>query len=359
MSLLPAFNEPMLWTIPCGEDKKPRTRRGIDDAAQGVRWRNYPLMGVLTGSRNGFDVLDIDGEEGLRWYERNYDAIPQTRAHSTQRGMHLLFVNAPGLRCSTSKIAPRVDVKAERGYCIWWKREGLPYEDHPLSEWPDWLLKEARGKSRQRESPSTSSSYLPPNNEVVAELTEALFKLDPCEWGSEGSQEGYLSWLALMMACKAAGISREDWIEWCAGDEGYADDVDEIECKWDGVPARHADALFKALAKEGVRLSREVTEWRYAGALLLPPATPEPKPSPRPPTNINRRSDGLLRWLGRNATADNLFNAACLFCEMGLTIDTATRLISGNLPSLRKTLGDAEFTYQISRAFAHVKEVSK
>ena len=102
MSLLPAFNERMLWTIPCGEDKKPRTKHGIDDAVQGVRWRNYPLMGVLTGQRNGFDVLDIDGEAGLRWYTRNYDAIPQTRAHSTQRGLHLFFNNAPGLRCSTA-----------------------------------------------------------------------------------------------------------------------------------------------------------------------------------------------------------------------------------------------------------------
>ena len=55
-----------------------------------------------------------------------------------------------------------------------------------------------------------------------------------------------------------------------------------------------------------------------------------------------------------NATADNLFNAACLMAEMGLTQDAATRLISGNLPSLRRDLGDVEFAYQITRAFAWV-----
>jgi hypothetical protein len=38
------------------------------------------LMGVPTGRKNDFDVLDIDGDAGLKWYERNYDAIPQTRA---------------------------------------------------------------------------------------------------------------------------------------------------------------------------------------------------------------------------------------------------------------------------------------
>jgi hypothetical protein len=275
-SLLPAFNEMMLWTFACGEDKKPRTKHGIDDAVQGVRWRNYPLMGVLTGQRNGFDVLDIDGEVGLRWYDRNYDAIPATRAHSTQRGCHLLFRSAPGLRCSTSKIAPGVDVKAERGYCIWWPREGLPIEDNPLVEWPEWLLAKAVRKPRLEVYPSASPSSLPPNK-VVSELTKALFKLDPCAWQSEGSQESYDQWLHLMMACKAAGISREDWIEWCMGDECYADDADEIGRKWDGVPARNADALFKALAAEKRGLSKGVQEWRSAGVHISAPVTAEAK----------------------------------------------------------------------------------
>jgi hypothetical protein len=39
---------------------------------------------------------------------------------------------------------------------------------------------------------------------------------------------------------------------------------------------------------------------------------------------------------------------------MGLTQATATKLISGNLPSLRKALGDAEFTRQIERASAYI-----
>jgi Primase C terminal 2 (PriCT-2) len=116
-------------------------------------------------------------------------------------------------------------------------RGGYPISDAPLSEWPDWLLAEAMRKPRKEENPSTSPSSLPPDG-VVAELTEALFELDPCEWGSEGSQESYDGWLALMMACKAAGISKEDWLAWCAGDECYADAGDEVGRKWDGVPAR-------------------------------------------------------------------------------------------------------------------------
>ncbi len=87
----------------------------------------------------------------------------------------------------------------------------------------------------------------------------------------------------------------------------------------------------------------------------LAKAAPKPKSPPKPPPNLKPRTDGLLRWLSRNATADNLFNAACLLSELGLTQATTTKLISGNLPSLRKALGDAEFTRQIVRAFSHIQ----
>ena len=240
----------------------------------------------------------------LRWYSRNYDAIPTTWAQSTQRGMHLFFNNAPGLRCSTGSethgIAPRASMlRAERGfYCIWWKREGLPFEDNPLADWPDWLLAEAMRKPRLQVYPSTPPSSLPPNA-VVAELTAALFELDPCDWRSEGSQESYDGWLALMMACKAAGIAREDWIEWCMGDECYADDEEEIGRKWDGAPARHADALFKALAKEKVGLSREVQRWRSAGDTPVAPWQRQHCQQRDLLPMSGRRSDGLLRWLRR------------------------------------------------------------
>jgi hypothetical protein len=98
---------------------------GFKNAVRGVWWPSAPLVGVPTGRMNDLDVLDIDGDAGREWYDRNCDAIPQTRAHSTQRGMHLLFVHSPGLRCSTGRIAPGVDVRADGGYVIWWPREGF------------------------------------------------------------------------------------------------------------------------------------------------------------------------------------------------------------------------------------------
>jgi hypothetical protein len=248
------FSDRLLWTFPRNSAKEPLTKHGFKDAVQNVFWPSAPLVGMPTGARNNFDVLDIDGDAGRAWYERNYDAIPTTRAHSTQRGMHLLFIHAPGLHCSTSEIAPGIDVRTEGGYAIYWPREGLPIEDVAVAEWPEWLYQEAKGRKRDRRLEGYSNksiSSVPlsvPPDAVVAELTEALFELDPVEWRSDGSQEGYLAWLHLMIACKAAGIAKADWLEWCAGDECYANAGDEVGHKWDGLVATHADALFKALS---------------------------------------------------------------------------------------------------------------
>ena len=142
------LNESQIYTFPCRADKAPLSRRGFKDAIKGVWWPRSPLVGVPTGKRNDFDVLDVDGRAGREWLARN--AIPPTRVHYTQRGAHLLFAHATGLRCSTGRIADGVDVRAEGGYIVWWPREGLPIEDLEIAVWPDWLLAKAMGPGRGR-----------------------------------------------------------------------------------------------------------------------------------------------------------------------------------------------------------------
>ena len=325
-------------TFPCNADKSPISQRGFKDAMRGVEWRKAPLVGFPTGAVNGIDVLDIDGDAGRDWYDANFDAIPATRAHSTRRGMHLLFRHAPGLRCTESKIAEGVDVRAEGGYVIWWPREGLPVEDAPISEWPGWLLEEARAAHRSNVYPSTSIFSLRPVHGDVASLRDGLFKLDAVEWRGQ-----YLPWLTLMMACKAAGISKEDWIAWSVSDECYADDADVIARKWDSVPARHSGALHAALSQRGIKY--RAGKDRSAGVHI----------SAVRPGNLQSRSNGLITWLRGNATADGLFSAAYLLAELGLREAVATKLIDGNLPTLRRALGEAEFNRQIANAFAHIE----
>src|SRR5262249_7112527 len=121
--------------FPCDLSKHPLTAHGFKDARHGANWKGWPLVGFATGATSNIDVLDID-PNGRKWFDLNFDALPTTRAHSTQRGLHLLFKHAPGLRSSSNKIAPGIDVRADGGYAVWWPREGLPIEDAPICEWP-------------------------------------------------------------------------------------------------------------------------------------------------------------------------------------------------------------------------------
>jgi hypothetical protein len=74
---------------------------------------------------------------------------------------------------------PGIDVRADGGYAIWWPREGLPIEDWPMCEWPEWLLELARGGGTNRYR-STSLPPFPRGD--VSDFTVALRKLDPCCW---------------------------------------------------------------------------------------------------------------------------------------------------------------------------------
>jgi Bifunctional DNA primase/polymerase, N-terminal len=141
-----------LPVFPCRADNKsPVPPHGFKDAVsepEGIHrfdWRNR-LIGVPTGPASWIDVLDVDPRHGgMNWYEANKSRLPATRVHYTRSGgLHLLFNAAPDLRCSSGKIAPGVDVRADGGYMIWWPAEGLPFEDYPASglpAWPLWLLR--------------------------------------------------------------------------------------------------------------------------------------------------------------------------------------------------------------------------
>lgn len=131
-------------------DKTPLTRNGFHDATTDptkIRemFARRCLIGVPTGDVSGIDVLDVDPRNGGRgWYEANKHKLPATRIHRTRSGgIHLLFKHLAGLRNSTSKIAPGIDVRASGGYVIWWPAHGLKFKDYPpegLPDWPLWLL---------------------------------------------------------------------------------------------------------------------------------------------------------------------------------------------------------------------------
>jgi Bifunctional DNA primase/polymerase, N-terminal len=127
--------------FPCRcSDKAPLTTHGFYDAVVNADHLSWPLVGVRTGEASGFDALDIDPRHGGHlWLEQHIVQIPPTRVHYTRGGgYHYLFCHA-GIPLK-KEIAQGVELKGNGGYVIWWPRQGLPFEDRPIAEWPVWLL---------------------------------------------------------------------------------------------------------------------------------------------------------------------------------------------------------------------------
>jgi Bifunctional DNA primase/polymerase, N-terminal len=144
--------------------KEPATKRGFYDATTNPatlqRWfaRFYYNVGIRTGAASGVFIVDIDGEAGasnLRALEAEHGPLPATLASITARGQHLWFRAAGEIPCSTGRVAPGIDVRADGGYVV------TPPSVHPngaVYRWidysipptipPDWLIRLAQRPQR-------------------------------------------------------------------------------------------------------------------------------------------------------------------------------------------------------------------
>jgi hypothetical protein len=335
--------------FPCNIDKSPLIVHGFKSAQRGAKWKGWPLVGFRTGAASGIDVLDID-PDGRKWFDQNIDAIPQTRAHETQRGLHLLFKHAEGLRCSTSRIADGVDVRADGGYAIYWPTTGRPIEDHPISEWPNWLLAEAMGKDNPFGTPRHSLS-LPHDPVLAADCTTALRKMSAEDWRGQWAE-----WFELLMGCKAVGIALADFTEWCVSDPKYADEAEEIARQWHSVEPKHGGAFWRELSKRKVRIGQP----RMSGV-------PNGKPNSsstvhRPTRNPDARLNYITNKICENPTERALFSWACLAAEIVHECKRKPSQImcllegAATITPLWETLGREGIHRTISNAFRKVEE---
>jgi hypothetical protein len=208
--------------FPCGSNKKPTTPHGFKDAVSDAPsiarlWSHYPgqLVGVPTGVISGIDVIDIDPRNGGdQWFFENRDKLPKTRTHETQRfGQHLVYRHMAGVRCSTNKIAPGVDVKGDGGFVIWWPQHGCRVLcEGPVADFPSWLwakekmgvtgLGAAAGADAATStadvtpilSPSLGPVSLYERNYSKRALANACFELRNCPVGSRNSKLNALAY---------------------------------------------------------------------------------------------------------------------------------------------------------------------
>jgi hypothetical protein len=108
--------------------------------------KEWERVAVPTGAVNGVDVLDVDTKNGATdWWWQHFAAMPKTRTQVTESGgYHVFFRHAEALKCSQSRVAPAVDVRADGGYVIDWSREGLPVANGDVfAPWPEdcWPLR--------------------------------------------------------------------------------------------------------------------------------------------------------------------------------------------------------------------------
>ena len=137
--------------FPCGDDKRPTLKRWPERAATDAdaiaklwRERPGPLIGIVTGERSGFDVLDLDvkHDAARAWYQAHRPTLPVTRGFRTRSGgVHLYLQHADGVRNSQGNPASGIDVRGDGGYVICWFAAGFECLEHePPAPWSVWLL---------------------------------------------------------------------------------------------------------------------------------------------------------------------------------------------------------------------------
>jgi hypothetical protein len=203
--------------FPCAADKRPTLKgwpeRASTDAEEIARlWRDHPgpLIGIVCGERSGIDILDLDAkhDEARAWFYQNRDRISATRCCKTRSGgSHFYFRHAIGVRNSSSKIAPGVDVRGTGGFAISWWCAGLPCVDHsPVAPWPPWLLKLILPPPAK---PAPSRQQRADRRNADVTITGILRAVTDA---AEGSRNSVLNWAAYRMGeCVIAGnLSRGD-----------------------------------------------------------------------------------------------------------------------------------------------------
>lgn len=252
--------------------KSPRTARGFYDATKKAAaiqawWNGSPdsLVAVPTGSKTGIVAIDYDGSEGAKWYEAHRERLPPTQTHKTRRGGHLLFAYplTEEVASRNNGVAPKVDVKADGGYVIWWPAHGYPVENEGvLAEVPDWLLELIREPDRA--SPADENDeFARLEGRTNHTIYDAVLLLDGL-----GTDLPYDSWLHIGMALhhQFGDEGLDLWNRWSAKDADRYKGVGDLQNRWKGFRRRANDAepvtfrTILGLAKEATKPATPGTE---------------------------------------------------------------------------------------------------
>lgn len=216
------------WAVfPCADNKRPARPKseggnGFHDASKNparVRhlWERWPgpLVGIATGPASDLAVLDIDAKHpaALDWLARHDSMLGVPwRARTRSGGWHLYYGNVAGVRCTTGRPIPGVDVRGWGGYVIWW--QSAPPAQLWLRPFPKWLITEIwppKKLARRVVADEEPGAFLPPLLACV-------------ERAQEGTRNNVLYWAACRCRerVESGDLSRRDALRWLYAAASYA-----------------------------------------------------------------------------------------------------------------------------------------
>jgi hypothetical protein len=167
----------------CPRAKTPATPHGLHDAttdaaAIAAQWSDPTRNVAIATGPSGLCVIDVDGDvgaESLAMLEAEFGPLPITPEALTPRGRHIYFARGDHrIGDSTSKLAPKIDVRAAGGYVLvppsvhpagrvyrWRKHRGI--HEVGLAPLPLWIAEALEKREPERSAPPTITA--PSNGE--------------------------------------------------------------------------------------------------------------------------------------------------------------------------------------------------
>jgi Bifunctional DNA primase/polymerase, N-terminal len=295
-------------------DKHPLTGRGFKDATTSTLqietwWKQNPsaMIGIPTGEASGFWVLDADvdpikGLDGLAELEKlqaQNGPLPPTLTSITPRGgKHFFFRWSPGIRNSSSKIAPGLDVRGKGGYVILppsMRADGKFYQwcgdARDAADALAWLVEQA---SKKKEKPKTNGGGNKSNGQTrsIAWAQTALEnECNAVASARPGTRNDQLNTSAFnLFQLVAGGYLNEQEVRErlfaAAEASGLVDD--------DGPQAVEATINSGAQAGRAQPRLQPPPQPQPSSAPQSQQQSPQPQPSPSPSTPVIRLVEGQL-----------------------------------------------------------------
>lgn len=285
--------------------KAPATKNGfldatLDRAVVEEWWAQWPdgNIGIATGSKAGFWVLDIDGEQGaatLAALVEKHGPLPETPEQTTARGRHICFAWDPARPIKNRVGVPGlgIDVRGEGGYIVGAPSRhatGIQYLWHPdrrpskmdFAPAPDWLLTMVEKKPPELRLVRSSDDRGPANRPRTAPPTTGKL-ITP--WGEAILREE----CAKIRAAQPG--AQETTLNGCAFNIGTvvgAGEIAESIARTELISAGMAIARDWTLQDVADKVERAI----QAGKLQpreKPALPPRPAPSPAPTSGVTER----------------------------------------------------------------------